>query len=92
MAKVALIPSAVRGTMPMVMCDNFGQTTTALTKYYLSMYFLPIWDPMDEILGAVTFLITAASLAMVAKFVNSVLWIRLVHTSQLDSRRNYAKT
>jgi ABC-type multidrug transport system fused ATPase/permease subunit len=77
MAKVALIPSAAMGAMPMIMYHNFGNITTTLTEYYMSVMMPPVIDPMPKIWDSVVFLMIAAAFAMVAKFFDTFFWIRI---------------
>lgn len=75
-ADVALIPSLFIGAIPIIMYVMFGRIVNALTQYYMTQLLPTPYDPMDEIFKQAMYLVALACAAGVARFLDSLLWIR----------------
>jgi ABC-type multidrug transport system fused ATPase/permease subunit len=76
-AKFALLPSAAVGLMPILMYFMFGDIINAITKYYMTASGPNPYDPMDEIWDQTLKLIYVAIGTFIAKFLDTLLWIRI---------------
>ena len=75
-ADVALIPSLFIGSIPIIMYVMFGRIVNALTQYYMTQNTPNPYDPMDTIFEQTMYLVALACAAGVARFLDSMLWIR----------------